>query len=157
MKKLFIILSLTLFILSCSSSEKMIKGTNIPATDDNTAVVDLLKLYNTHLENMDIDGLMEITSKSYFDNSGTDKSDDDFGYSQLKDILVKRFKNVKEIHQKMTINSIIKDGDTFVVNYTIDGRFLMAVEGKTLWVEKADRNEIIIVKKDDTYKIKKGM
>ena len=156
-KQIIIFFLLGLFVISCSNSNKMIKGTNIPETETNKAIVTLLNKYNKALETMNVDTLLSIASKDYYDNAGTTDSKDDFGYSQLKEILEDRFKSIREIHQKMYINSIIDDNEHYVVNYNYKGRFLMEVNSKTLWIEKEDKNEIVIIKVDNEYKILKGM
>ncbi len=154
--KYFAVLLLSFIIFSCGT-KTTIKGTTIENNKQNKEVVDFVLYYNTLLEKKDVSGLFNIASKDFYDNGGTTTTEDDFSYSQLKDVLDKRFKNIKEIKQIVFIKSIIFEDDKIFVTYDFDGRFLMSVDGKDEWRTKKDINQLELIKTDKSYKIVKGM
>ncbi len=154
--KYFTVLLLSLLLFSCSS-KTTIKGTTIENNKQNKEVVDFILYYNSLLEKKDVSGLFNLASKDFYDNGGTTTTEDDFSYNQLKDVLEKRFKNIKEIKQTVFIKNIIFDDNKIFVTYDYDGRFLMSVDNKDEWRTKKDINQIELIKTDKSYKIVKGM
>jgi len=152
------ILGVLLFFVSCSS-QKMIEGTNVKDTDDNRVIYDIIMKYNKHLEEKNIDELMNLVSKRYYDGVGTIDSSDDYGYSQLRAILEKRFSQIKEIFQVIKIDKIIHNKKTkkYHVVYQYDAKFLMNIGDNNKWHKKIDTNQISLVKEDNKFKIIKGL
>jgi len=158
MKIIIMVLGISLFFISCSS-QKMIEGTSIKDTDVNRELYEIMQKYNKYLEAKDIDGIMSLVSKRYYDNSGTIDNTDDFGYSQLKNILKKRFSQTKEIFQTINIRKIIylKSDDKYYVTYEYNAKFLMNIDGNSEWHKKSDINQMIFKKENDSFKIIKGL
>ena len=158
MKKFVIVLILGVLIFSCSS-QKFIKGTNIKDTEVNRKLFDIMQKYNKYIEEKDTDSLMKLVSKRYYDNSGTIENDDDFGYSQLRDILNKRFSQIKDIFQTISIRKIVhgkSDGKYYVI-YDYNAKYLMNIDGKEQWHKKSDVNQMVFQKEGDEFKIIKGL
>jgi len=158
MKNVILFLTLIFLGFSCSS-QKMIEGTNIKDTDDNKVIYNIIIEYNKALEGKDAEKLMTLVSKRYYDSAGTIDGSDDYGYSQLKEILEKRFAQVKEIFQNITIKKIFhnKSEKKYYVSYEYNAKFLMDVDGKKEWHKKIDVNQIVLVKEGDEFKIIKGL
>lgn len=158
MKIIMIILSLSILFVSCSS-QKMIAGTSIKDSDENRELYNIMQKYNNALENKNIDKIMTLVSKRYYDNSGTIDNTDDFGYSQLKDILTKRFSQIKEIFQTIKVKKINynKSTDQYYVTYQYNAKFLMNIGNNEEWHKKSDINQMIFKKEDKKFKIIKGL
>ena len=158
MKIIVMILGLSLLFISCSS-QKMIEGTTIKDSDENRELYDIMQKYNKYLEAKDIDGIMSLVSKRYYDNSGTIDNADDFGYSQLKDILTKRFSQIKEIFQTIKVRKIVhsKSDNKYYVTYEYNAKFLMNIGSNSEWHKKSDINQMVFQKEDKKFKIIKGL
>ncbi len=158
MKIIMMILSLSILFVSCSS-QKMIEGTSIKDSDENRELYNIMQKYNKSLEEKNIDEIMAIVSKRYYDNSGTIDNTDDFGYSQLRDILTKRFSQIKEIFQTIKVRKINynKSTDKYYVTYQYDAKFLMNIGNNDEWHKKSDINQIVFKKEDESFKIIKGL
>jgi len=158
MKNVVLFLGLILLGISCSS-QKMIEGTNIKDVDDNRVIYNIITEYNKALEGKDIEKLMSLVSKRYYDGAGTIDGSDDYGYSQLREILEKRFSQIKEIFQNITIKKIFynKKENKYYVFYDYNAKFLMDIDGKKEWHKKIDVNQIILVKEGNKFKIIKGL
>jgi len=158
MKISVMVLGLLLFFVSCSS-QKMIEGTSVKDTDDNRVIYDIMMKYNKNLEEKNVDALMKLVSNRYYDGMGTIDSSDDYGYSQLRDILEKRFAQIKEIFQIIKVKKIIhnKSNKHYYVVYQYDAKFLMNIEGNEKWHKKIDTNQITLVKEGKEFKIIKGL
>jgi len=158
MKIIIMVLSLGFLLISCSS-QKMIEGTTIKDTDINREIYDIMHNYNKYLEEKNIDEIMKLVSKRYYDNSGTIDNSDDFGYSQLKEILEKRFSQVKEIFQVIRVNKIVynKLDKKYYVTYEYNAKFLMNIGNNKEWHKKTDVNQIVFQKEDKKLKIVKGL
>jgi hypothetical protein len=158
MKTIVMILGLTFLFISCSS-QKMIVGTTIEDTETNRVLYDIMQNYNKNIEEKNIDNLMKLVSTRYYDNSGTVDTSDDFGYSQLKDVLKKRFLQIKDIFQTIKIKSIVenKTDNKYYVTYEYTAKFLMSIDENKEWHEKSDINQIVFQKEGQEFKIIKGL
>jgi hypothetical protein len=72
-------------------------GTNIPATEENQSIIDTIEEYRARLMDKDIEQLMLLASKKYFEDGGTPRPTDDYGYDGLRKILNSRLLRVESI------------------------------------------------------------
>ncbi|MBN2695316.1 hypothetical protein JXR93_11705 [bacterium] len=153
MKKLFTLFFIMFLAIGCGSV-KMIEGTSIEDTTENRDIISFMNKYNENLIAKNSDTLFSMASKEYYDNGGTaTSSKDDFGYTQLKELLNSRFEKVAEIQQKIKIVKIFKVDEKIFVDYEYDAKFRIQNE----WSAKKDINQMVLEKTDNGYKILKGM
>ena len=69
-------------LAGCTPS--LIPGTDIKDTTDTRAILDLVSAYRTSLEGRNIDGMMKLVSKTFFENCGTPEGNDDYDYAGLE-------------------------------------------------------------------------
>jgi hypothetical protein len=95
----------------------------IPKTAENNAIIETVETYRRKLLERNIEGLVLLASDRYFEDSGTPRSDDDYGYEGLKTMLGKRLSRVQSMRYEIEYRSIKHDGDKAEVEVFLDGSF----------------------------------
>ena len=62
-------------------------GTTILRNEDNIKIIETVEQYRRRMLEHNVDGLLVLASQSYFEDSGTPRSDDDYGYEGLEQVL----------------------------------------------------------------------
>src|SRR6478736_280843 len=78
----------------------------IPGTKANRELVDVCEKYRRAMEERDAPTLLAMAHPSYFEDSGTPKADDDYGYDGLKDVLMKRLSAVRGIRYNIEYRKV---------------------------------------------------
>ena len=157
-RKHLLLLSFLSVILSwCSSS--FILDTEIPATDENKAIWEVVDTYRKGLEARDLDIITPIISKKYYENGSTTQTkEDDYGYPELIGVILpKLLNNVKAVQYRIKLMNIRIIGKRAKVTYEYWGYFLYSHGEKEGWHNKNDFNEIELVKEKDGWKIIGGL
>jgi hypothetical protein len=128
-KRLWVGLALVATGLGCGHAG-FIPGTNIPATQTNQEIVQTIEDYRTRLIQKDVDGLLLLASKHYFEDGGTPQPDDDYGYEGLANILTTRLQRVGGIRYDIQYKNIrIRPDGRAEVEAFLNGAF--DLEGET--------------------------
>ncbi len=56
-------------------------------SEENRKIIETVEQYRRRLMERNVDGLLVLASPTYFEDSGTPRSDDDYGYDGLKQVL----------------------------------------------------------------------
>src|SRR4051812_40787954 len=75
--------------LGCATYN-IIPGTKVFDTKPNREILEICEKYRRALESKDAPTLLSLAHPNYYEDSGTPKGDDDYGYEGLKDVLAKR-------------------------------------------------------------------
>ena len=59
-------------------------GTEIVRSEENRKIIETVEEYRRRLMQRNVVGLLALASPKYFEDSGTPRSDDDYGYDGLK-------------------------------------------------------------------------
>lgn len=109
------ILSLAVFFavaLSCfACSPKMIPGTTIEDTDDTRELMDVMRAYTAALEARDTEKILAMTSRDFFETSGTVEGNDDFDRVGLEKRLKDWFAHFQAIRSRIEVRKISFDND----------------------------------------------
>ena len=62
-------------------------GTTILRNEENIKIIETVEQYRRRMLEHNVDGLLVLASQTYFEDSGTPRSDDDYGYEGLKQVL----------------------------------------------------------------------
>ena len=146
-------LSVLLIVLAaCHAQVKYVAGTRVPYTDANDAVLKTCEEYRLAVERADVDALMLMAGKQYWEDSGTPSGTDDYGYEGLRNVLLTRLPKTSDIrysvryvdvHQSCT--GEIKPGCRAAVDVLIDASFTIAsVSGKPSRPDKRDQNQLVL-------------
>jgi len=88
------------------SHARYLPGTSIPATESNREILDTIEAYRVRLMDKNIDQLMLLASEKYFEDGGTPRPNDDYGYDGLAKILGSRLQRVESIRYDIQYKSI---------------------------------------------------
>jgi len=108
---------------------RYLAGTTIPATEDNLAVVETIEQYRAYLVEKNIDGILLLASKHYFEDGGTPQANDDYGYDALRQILTSRLGRVQSLRYDIEYQRVTVRGDRAEVQTFLNGAF--ELEGET--------------------------
>jgi len=154
------VLALALLTLAASAcGTTYIANTEIPDNKDNRAVWDRVMEYRKAVETRDAEKLMAMVSRKYYENNETtDDPTDDYGYDELKDLVMADFRdNVLEVQYRILMRRIEIDGDRASADYEFYYSFKYVEGGVTGWKPKNDFNRLEFVKEDGVWNIAGGL
>lgn len=153
-------LLLALFALSASAcGTTYIADTQIPDTPENRSVWNRVVEYRKAVETRNADALLAMVSRSYYENSETtDDATDDYGYDELRDMVLADFKdNVLEVQYRLLMRRIEVDGDRAYADYEYYYNFKYVEGGVTAWKPKNDFNRLEFTKENGVWMISGGL
>ena len=109
MKRLVFCLFTSLLLSACSA--KMIPGTNIEDTSEARERIDVMRAYTEALESRNIEKILAMASKDFFETCGTIEGNDDFDRSGLEAHLKTWFDHFKAIRSRIEVRKISYDMD----------------------------------------------
>ncbi len=77
--------------------ESYIPGTTVADNADNQAIINTIEEYRHRLLDKNVDGLLVLASDKYFEDGGTQRADDDYGYDGLRLRLTPLMERVRSI------------------------------------------------------------
>jgi hypothetical protein len=103
---------------------RYLPGTTIPATEANREIIDTIEEYRARLMEKNVDQLLLLASDKYFEDGGTPRPNDDYGYAGLAEILRGRLQRVESIRYDIQYKSInvASDGKAHVEAF-LNGAF----------------------------------
>jgi hypothetical protein len=135
-------------------------GTTIPRTEENRKIIETVEQYRQRLLSRNIEGLLVLASDKYFEDSGTPRSDDDYGYDGLKVVLANQLKRVKSMRYEIEYRNIHITGTDprrAEVEVFLDGSFELAAEAGDRYRRVNDYHHFILEQKGDEWKFLSGM
>lgn len=145
-----------LLITGCTA--KRIPGIEIQLADtpDNRALVKLMDNFRDALEHKDMDRLMAMASKKFYEDSGTPETDDDYSYDGLMEHFTKHFKRLKKIQLNLQLKKVVVKGNKAKVDYRYVERYLMDLPSGEKWQVTDELNRIELVKEEGKWKVLSG-
>ena len=135
-------------------------GTTIVRTDENQKIIDTIDLYRQRLTSQNIDGLIVLASEHYREDSGTPRSDDDYGYNGLKEVLRKRLSRLKSIWYEIEMRDIQIHEKEASVDVFLNGSFELASTAPEVgdrYHRVTDYHRFVLEKDGDRWKFVSGM
>jgi hypothetical protein len=126
-----VVLALSAGGAGCAHNE-VIPGTNVVDTEVNRSIIKTVEEYRASIENRDVDRLLMLASEKYSEDSGTPRTDDDYRYDGLKNVLTTRLSRVRSIRYSIQYRSIHMVSDNEAeVEVHLNGSFeLMSENGE---------------------------
>jgi hypothetical protein len=124
---------------------RYLPGTTIPATETNREIVDTIEEYRLKLTEKNVDGLLLLASDKYFEDGGTPRANDDYGYAGLATVLRGRLQRVDSIRYDIQYRAIKvgKDGRAEVEAY-LSGAFELQGEVGERYRRVSDYHRFIL-------------
>jgi hypothetical protein len=136
----------------------MIEGTQIPDTDDNRALVQILAEVCEAMEARDADRILAHVSEDYFEDGGTPKPDDDYGYKELvSSVLPESLSHTTEVHLTMQVHEVVVEGDRARADIRYDSRVHLDMPSGALWDSHKEFNRVEFAREDGAWRIVSGL
>ena len=156
----FVLAAGVLGAAGCAHEEYFV-GTTIPRTEQNRKIIETIEQYRQRLLARNIEGLLVLASDKYFEDSGTPRSDDDYGYDGLKQVLANQLKRVKSMRYEIEYRTIkvtgSDDAKKAEVEVFLDGSFELAAEAGDRYRRVNDYHHFVLEQKGEEWKFLSGM
>jgi hypothetical protein len=147
-----------LLLVSVSCAHSKIAGTEVPDTDDNRAIMEVLLAYKTALEGRNVNGILNLLSKKYFEDNGTPDQSDDYGYEQLANkILPEAFAATKEMYADFQVHAVEVEGDKAHADIRYDSRARLEFPSGGMWDSHREFNRVELERADGKWMIVSGL
>jgi len=133
-------------------------GTTIVRNEENRKIIQTVEEYRQRLMQRNVPGLLALASPRYFEDSGTPRSDDDYGYDGLRKVLERQLPRVKSLRYDIEYRNIRVSGTEAEVEVFLDGSFeISAPEAGDRYRRVNDYHRFLLDKEGDQWKFLAGM
>jgi hypothetical protein len=137
--------------------QEFFPGSSVPKTEENQKIIDTVEQYRERLLQRSVDGLLVLASEKYFEDSGTPRSDDDYGYDGLRQVLMKKLSRVKSMRYEIEYRNIKHIGNRAEVEVFLDGSFELAALSGDRYRRVNDFHRFVLERNNDKWKFLSGM
>jgi len=126
--RLFRAASPFVLVLSLGCRTGRIPNTDVADTSDNRALVSFCERYRRAVETRDARSLLSMASPEYYEDAGTPRGDDDYGYDGLQRLLTAWADEVGEVRYEMRYRRITVDPERpsrISIEYTYTGSYTL--------------------------------
>ena len=155
--RFFGIAALGCLLVSGCATLRTIPGTMVTDTKVNRDLIDVCERYRHALEDRDAGQLLAMAHPQYYEDSGTPKADDDYGYEGLKDVLARRLAAVRAIRYNIEYRHVEVSGSRAHVDIRYDASFQLATEMGDRWERKQNDKRIELENDGRRWLIISGM
>ena len=150
-------LSAAVIGLGCAH-QAFLPGTTIVKSEDNEKIVDTIEQYRKRLTERNIEGLLVLASEKYREDSGTPRSDDDYGYQGLQEVLKTRLVRLKSLWYEIELRDIRVRDKEADVDVFLNGSFELASESSGERYRRVnDYHRFVLERSGDGWKFLSGM
>jgi hypothetical protein len=135
----------------------VIPGTKVSDTKANREILDICERYRHAMEERDATTLLALAHPNYYEDSGTPKGDDDYGYDGLKDVLSKRLAALKTLRYNIEYRKVAIEGHHAQVDIRYDASFQIATEMGDRWERKQNDKRLELENDGKRWLIIAGM
>jgi hypothetical protein len=133
-------------------------GTTIVRNEENRKIIQTIEEYRQRLMQRNVPGLLALASPRYFEDSGTPRSDDDYGYEGLRKVLERQLPRVKSLRYDIEYRNIRVSGKEAEVEVFLDGSFeIAAPEAGDRYRRVNDYHRFLLNKEGEEWKFVAGM
>jgi hypothetical protein len=136
-----------LVVTACAPS--LIAGTTIEDTEDNKAVLDVLRRYKNAFEAKDAKAIIELASPRYLD------SRDSISRATLEADLEKEFGRVKDVRLDINVRRIEVTRDRAVADYFFSTAYIVDAPSAE-WKRESDDRRMILERDGKEWKVLSG-
>ena len=131
-------------VLGACAAAPVIPGTLVTDNRENRQIIEVCEKYRRALEDRDAEVLLSLAARTYFEDSGTPKAEDDYGYDGLKTILVTRLGALKAVryniqYRRVTLNTA---GDHAAIDIRYDASYQLLTELGDRWERKQSEKRL---------------
>jgi hypothetical protein len=142
---------------SACATVNVIPGTKVADTRPNREILDVCERYRHAMEDRDAVALLALAHPNYYEDSGTPKGDDDYGYEGLKDVLSRRLAALRTVRYNIEYRKVEIEGHHARVDIRYDASFQLATEMGDRWERKQNDKRIELENDGKRWLIIAGM
>lgn len=164
MRALFVILALSLSagpLAGCGPSlirgPQIAKDADIEDTPEHRVLLTIVTKYGKAMEERNVQALLDMASRNYYERAGTTQTDDDYGYDKLGEILKARLAKLETLRLRLTVDRLAIDGQRAVIDYSYTGRYLIKGAKRQHWAQKSWESRFRLEKLDGQWLVLSGM
>src|SRR5262249_54936955 len=105
-----------------------IPGTTVADTRLNREIIEACERYRHAPEDRDAAMLLTLAHPQYYEDSGTPRGDDDYGYEGLKQVIASRLSALRSVRYNVEYRDIAVQGNRAHVDIRYDASFQIATE-----------------------------
>ena len=150
------VVTLLLAVGGCATVN-LIPGTKVSDSKVNREILDVCERYRHALEDRDATTLLSLAHPNYYEDSGTPKGDDDYGYDGLKDVLSRRLSALRTLRYNIEYRRINVEGHHAQVDIRYDASFQLATEMGDRWERKQNDKRLELENDGKRWLIIAGM
>lgn len=151
-----LLLAIALAPVACAHYS-VIPGTRVIDTKTNREIIEVLERYRQALEEKDGASLLALAHPNYYEDSGTPKGDDDYGYEGLKEILARRLSALKTLRYNIEYRKVEVEGTRARADIRYDASYQIATEMGDRWERKQNDKRIELENDGKRWLIIAGM
>ena len=137
--------------------EEYFPGTTIARNEQNRKIIETVEQYRRRMMERNVEGLLVLASPNYFEDSGTPRSDDDYGFDGLKKVLETQLPRVKSLRYDIEYRNIRVTGDQAEVEVFLDGSFELESQAGDRYRRVNDYHRFVLEQENDKWKFLSGM
>jgi hypothetical protein len=134
-----------------------IPGTKVPDSKLNREILNVCEQYRHALEDRDAATLLALAHPNYYEDSGTPKGDDDYGYEGLKEVLSHRLSALRALRYNIEYRRVDVSGHHARVDIRYDASFQLATEMGDRWEHKQNDKRLELENDGKRWLIIAGM
>ncbi len=139
---LTVIVLVALGVTTGCASIRVIPGTKVADNKQNREIVEVCERYRRALEEKDGATLLALAHPNYYEDSGTPKGDDDYGYDGLKQVILTRLAALKTVRYNIEYRKVEVSGHHASVDIRYDASFQIGTEMGDRWEHKVNDKQI---------------
>lgn len=138
---------------------KNLPGTEIEDTPQTRSLYDVVMKYKRAMEQRQPEKVLELVSRNYYENNGTtDNRDDDYGYDELKNVVLPELQqNVKAVQYRILLSRIEVNGERGWASYEYYYTFAYVEGGKSGYDVLNNYNRLEFALEAGDWKIISGL
>jgi hypothetical protein len=110
------------------------------------------------MEARDADRLLAHVSEDYFEDNGTPKPEDDYGFKELKSsVLPQSLSHTTEVHLSLEVHEVVVEGDRARADVRYDSRVHLDMPSGALWDSHKEFNRVEFAREGGTWRIISGL
>ena len=113
-----------------------IPGTKVVDSKINRELVEVCEKYRHAVEDRDAETLLSMASRTYFEDSGTPKAEDDYGYDGLKQVINNRLARLKSVRFNIDYRAVEVKGNRASIDIRYDASYQIDTDVGDRWERK---------------------
>jgi len=143
--------------LALAGCARKIPNTDIDDTRENRSLIAVVDEYRKAFVNRNVQGIMALVSRDYFDDAGTSDTSDDVDYRLLPQVLAETFGKLPDVKLDIGVTEIRVTGDKASVDMFYDARYRVATPRREVPKRDSDVQRLVLKREGEQWKIISGL